>query len=68
MSVSSYLRAPALEGPVDPTGPQGARFFRKRTLFVAALGVGFVAINALSGIFVDFDFISAGIEMPMALG
>lgn len=68
MRASSYLRAPALEGPVDPTGPQGALFFRRRTLFVAALGVGFVTINALSGAFVDFDFLSAGIEMPMALG
>ena len=39
-------------------------FFRKRTLCIVGLVAGFLAINALSGAYVDFDFYGGGSRYP----
>lgn len=52
---------------ITPDSAEGRRFFRKRTLFVILLAAGFVVINALSGSFVEFDFVAAIADFPSAL-
>ena len=42
-------------------------FFRKRTLCIVGLVAGFLAINALSGAYVDFDFMEAAADIPGGL-
>lgn len=42
-------------------------FFRKRTLCIVGLVAGFLAINALSGVYVDFDFMEAAADIPGGL-
>lgn len=67
-----FSRKPALaEGEVCPAGPESPetkRFFRKRSLAILALIAGFLAINAVSGAFVGFDFVSALLEVPVGMG
>lgn len=54
-------------GIITPDSPQGKKYFRKRTLFIVLLAVGFVAINWLSGVVVDFDFVKAIQDFPAAI-
>ena len=42
-------------------------FFRKRTLCIVGLVAGFLAINALFGVYVDFDFMEAASDIPGGL-
>ena len=42
-------------------------FFRKRTLCIVGLVAGFLAINALSGAYIDFDFMEAAADIPGGL-
>lgn len=44
--------------------PEQQRFFLKRTLFVIALFLGFILINALAGGYVEFDFIGSFLDIP----
>lgn len=78
MSVFSFLGHRAAEGPASvdlsdagkviyPDSPEGRKFFRRRSIFIVFLAVVFVAINALSGVAVDFDFIAAVIDFPSAV-
>ena len=39
-------------------------FFRRRTIAVVAAGLAFVAVNALSGVYVGFDFSGALMDIP----
>lgn len=75
MSVFSFLGHRAAEGPASvnlsdagkviyPDSPEGRKFFRRRSIFIVFLAVVFVAINALSGAVVDFDFIAAVTDFP----
>lgn len=50
-----------------PDSPEGRRFFRKRSLFIVLLAVLFIAVNAISGAVVDFDFIAAFSDFPSAV-
>lgn len=78
MSVFSFLGHRAAEGPASvnlsdagkviyPDSPEGRKFFRRRSIFIVFLAVVFVAINALSGAVVDFDFIAAVTDFPSAV-
>lgn len=78
MSAFSFLNRKAAEGPgtVDiadagkvilPNSPEGRKFFRKRSIFIVLLALGFIAINALSGAAVEFDFVSAVLDFPSAV-
>lgn len=78
MSVFSFLGHKAAEGPASvdlsdvgkviyPDSPEGRKFFRRRSIFIVFLAVVFVAINALSGAAVDFDFIAAVTDFPSAV-
>lgn len=49
---------------VYPDSPEGRKFFRRRSLYILLLAVGFVAINALSGAFIEFDFVAAIVDFP----
>lgn len=42
-------------------------FFRKKTLVLLALVIGFFVINGVSGAFVDFDFVSAVVDIPAGI-
>ncbi len=52
---------------LDPNAPAAKKFFRRRSLTILGLAVGFVAINALSGGYVGFDFADALVEVPSGL-
>ena len=78
MSVFSFLGHRAAEEPASvdlsdvgkviyPDSPEGRKFFRRRSIFIAFLAVVFVTINALSGAVVDFDFIAAVTDFPSAV-
>lgn len=78
MSAFSFLHRKAAEGPTStditdggkvvlPNSAEGRKFFRKRSIFIVILAVGFIAINALSGAAVDFDFIAAVLDFPSAI-
>lgn len=54
-------------GIILPDSPEGRRFFRKRSLFIVLLAVLFIAVNAISGAVVDFDFIAAFSDFPSAV-
>lgn len=41
-----------------------SRFFRRRTLVICGLLAGFLLINGASAAFVDFDFVTALIDVP----
>ena len=60
MSAFSFLNRKAAKGPgtVDiadagkvilPNSPEGRKFFRKRSIFIVLLGLGFIVINAFTG-------------------
>lgn len=51
----------------EANSSEARRFFRRRTLFIVLLVVGFVAINAATGMYVDFDFVSAAVDVPGAI-
>lgn len=55
------------DGIILPDSPEGRRFFRKRSLFIVLLAVLFIAVNAISGAVVDFDFIAAFSDFPSAV-
>ncbi len=57
------------EGPArsDVKAPAAKKFFRKRSLTIIGLLAGFVAVNALSGAYVGFDFAEAVVEVPSGL-
>ena len=78
MSAFSFLHRKAAEGPAStditdggkvvlPNSAEGRKFFRKRSIFIVILAVGFIAINGLSGAAVDFDFIAAVLDFPSAI-
>lgn len=78
MSAFSFLNRKAAEGPASgdiadagkvilPDSPEGRKFFRKRSIFIVLLAVGFIAINAISGAAVDFDFVAAVMDFPSAV-
>ena len=52
---------------LDPKAPEAQKFFRKRSLVIAGLAVGFAAINAVSGGYVGFDFAEAVVDIPSGL-
>lgn len=52
---------------IYPISTEGKKFFHTRSLCIVACVVGFVAINALSGAVVDFDFVSAIVDFPSAV-
>lgn len=54
-------------GERDPKAPAAKRFFRKRSMTIVGLVVGFAAVNALSGGYVGFDFAEAVVDVPSAL-
>lgn len=41
-----------------------ASFFRRRTLALAAGAIAFLAVGALSGVYVDYDFVRAVVDVP----
>lgn len=51
--------------PSRDAGPEAASaFFRRRTLAIVAAGVAFIAISAVSGTYVGFDFLGALRDIP----
>lgn len=42
-------------------------FFRKKTLVLFAMVVAFFVINGVSGAFVEFDFVSAAVDVPAGI-
>lgn len=59
-----------------PLGPNGGAedslaktnaFFRKKTLVLFAMVVAFFVINGVSGAFVEFDFVSAAVDVPAGI-
>lgn len=50
--------------PILPNSAEGKRFFRKRTLFIVAVAAVFVAVNAISGAAIEFDFLAAIMDFP----
>ena len=47
-----------------PRGTYDGSFFRRRTLAVVAMALVFVALGALSGTYVGFDFMQAILDVP----
>lgn len=43
---------------------EASAFFRRKTIAVVAMGLAFVAVNALSGAYVGFDFLGALRDVP----
>lgn len=57
------------EGPAIPESTSDGlqkttKFFRRRTIAVIVAGIVFIAINALSGAYVGFDFVGALVDIP----
>lgn len=78
MKMPFAKRPLAADGPLEegassqsrviyPDSAEGRAFFRKRTIFITVLAVGFVVINAISASFVEFDLVAALVDFPSAI-
>lgn len=52
--------------PRPEDSPEAKRYFRKRTLLIILVAVGFFVVCGICGAYVDFDFVGSLVDIPSA--